>query len=191
MKAIYETILIPLDGSPLAEEILPHLRRLALPANTVLHLVGVLEAWRYAMGTPDLPMHELVGQMRTDLQNYLAAQKAALAKLGYCVETHYHEGDAALTIIDVANRFNVDLIAMTTHGRSGVRRWALGSVAERVLHEAQQPLLLVRHETLSRDAFKHLLVPLDGSILSEAALAHASIIAQATGATILLLHVVQ
>ncbi|HRW06357.1 MAG TPA: universal stress protein [Caldilineaceae bacterium] len=191
MNAIYRKIVVPMDGSPLAEEILPHLQRMALPAQSEVHLVGVLEAWRYAMGTPDLAMIDLVQYLRDDLQNYLAQQQETLQKQGYRVTIHCRDGDAALTIIDVANAIHADLIAMTTHGRSGVRRWTLGSVAERVLHEAEQPLLIVRHETVSTDTLKYLLVPLDGSAMSEEALAHATNIAQATGATLLLLHVVQ
>lgn len=191
MNVLYEKIVVPLDGSPLAEEILPHLSRMITPNQTELHLVGVLEAWRYAMGTPDLAMYDVAAYLRTDLQNYLVQQKQALQKQGYRVKVHCHDGDAALTIVDVAIALDADLIAMTTHGRSGVRRWTLGSVAERVLQQTSLPILLVRHETSSTDSLKHLLVPLDGSPLAEAVLPHAVEIAQATDATILLLHVIQ
>lgn len=191
MNTFYQKIVVPVDGSPLAEEIFSHLQRMIIPAQTELHLVSVLEAWRYAVGTPDLAMNDLVTYLRTDLEDYLSAQKKRLQQLGYRVVTHCHTGDAALTIVDVANAIDADLIAMTTHGRSGIRRWTLGSVTERVLHETQLPILLVRHETLTTGVPTHIMVPLDGSSLSEKALPYGIDIAKAAGATIMLLHVIQ
>jgi len=191
MKAIFKKIVIPVDGSLLAEEIFAHLQRLSLPTQTELHLVGVLEAWRYAIGTPEIAMADIVTYLRNDMKSYLAKQSQALQEQGYHVSIHCREGDAALTIVDVANAVGAQLIAMTTHGRSGVRRWTLGSVAERVIHATTLPVLLVRAETVATDAIKHLLVPLDGSSLAEEALSHAIDLAQATGASLLLLHVIQ
>ncbi|MEZ4674746.1 MAG: universal stress protein [Caldilineaceae bacterium] len=191
MKVAYETIVIPLDGSPLAEEVFVHVKRLALPTKTELHLVGVLEAWRYAMVTSDLAMTDLITYLRNDLQSYLAQQAHTLQQQGYSVAVHCRDGDAALTIIDVANAVGAQLIAMTTHGRSGVRRWTLGSVAERLIHETNLPVLLVRKETVSATTIKRLLVPLDGSSLAEEALLHAVALAKSTGASLLLLHVIQ
>jgi nucleotide-binding universal stress UspA family protein len=191
MRPLYEKILIPLDGSPLAERIFPHLARLALPAETELHLVSVLEAWRYALGSADLAYADLVTYLRDDLHNYLAQQAQILRAVGYRVSTHCREGDAALTIVDIADTIGAQLIAMTTHGRSGLRRWALGSVAERILQATTLPVFLVRDETATTAALQRLLVPLDGSVLAEDALPQAVHLAKNTGATVLLLAVIQ
>jgi nucleotide-binding universal stress UspA family protein len=191
MNALYEKIVVPLDGSPLAEQIFPHLKRLSLPAATELHLVGVLEAWRYALGASEFGVADLVTYLRDDLQAYLVQQQQALQQQGYRVSIHCHDGDAALTIVDVADQVGAQLIALTTHGRSGIRRWTLGSVAERILHQSTLPILLVRHETIAKDALKRLLVPLDGSALAEEVLPQAITLAQTTGASILLLQVIQ
>ncbi len=92
----------------------------------------------------------------------------------------------------VATATNVDLIAMTTHGRSGFVRWALGSVAERVVCETPLPVFLVRETTAAAgDKLRRILVPLDGSLLAEQALPEAVALAQATGAELLLLQVIQ
>jgi nucleotide-binding universal stress UspA family protein len=191
VKSIYHKIVIPLDGSPLAEEVFVHLGRLSLPSQTELHLVGVLESWRYALGTPDLAMTELMTYLRQDQQRYLAQNSQILQQQGYRVQIHQREGDAALAIVDIAEKVGAELIAMTTHGRSGVRRWTLGSVAERVIHSTNLPVLLVRNETLLNGPIKRLLVPLDGSLTAEQALPGAIQIATITGASILLLQVIQ
>jgi len=191
MKAVYRSIVVPLDGSPLAEQVFGHLKRIAPPAETELHLVGVLEAWRYAVGTPDLAMADLITYLRSDQQSYLAKQSQCLQQQGYRVQIHQREGDAALTIVNVAKQVGAQLIAMTTHGRSGMRRWTLGSVAERVIHAAPLPVLLVRDETVTNGTLKRILVPLDGSPVAEQALSTAMELATATRASILLLHVIQ
>lgn len=191
MNTIYDRIVVPLDGSPLAELTFAHLQRLSLPNQTELHLVGVLETWRYAMSTPDLALAELYTYLRKDLQLYLEQKRQELQQAGYCVQVHQHEGDAALAIIGVAKEVGAQLIAMTTHGRSGLRRWTLGSVAERVLHETALPVLLVREETVAKGPVKRLLVPLDGSPLAEQALPPAAELAKETGAVIVLLQVIQ
>jgi nucleotide-binding universal stress UspA family protein len=98
------------------------------------------------------------------------------------------DGDVASAIYNCAEADDVDLIAMSTHGRSGVSRWALGSVADHVVRIARQPVLLVRSETevVRSDAIRKILVPLDGSRLAEQALEQAARIAGVTGASLLL-----
>lgn len=191
MDKLYDTVVIPLDGSPLAELVFNQLPWIASPAKTELHLVGVLETWRYAMAARDLVMADLISILRNDQQNYLAQQSLALQQQGYCVHIHQCEGDAAQTIVKVAAEVDAQLLAMTTHGRSGVRRWTLGSVAERVLHATDLPVLLVRGETIASHALKRVLIPLDGSALAEEALESAAAVAKSSGASILLLQVIQ
>jgi nucleotide-binding universal stress UspA family protein len=96
-------------------------------------------------------------------------------------------GDIASTIVDLAIAENVDLITMTTHGYSGITRWMLGSVTERVLRHAPCPVLVVRCEGLPKNA----VITLDGSELSESALSPGLALARLIGADVTLLFVDQ
>ena len=192
---MYTKILIPLDSSKTAEQVLPYLTGLIAP-QAELHLVSVVEPnmYAYALDSNDAAIHDkLQAVIHSDLEQYLVAVRAALQGQGYKVQTWVARGDAAQTIADVASKIQADLIAMTTHGRTGFARWALGSVADRVIQIAHQPILLVRIDQATATAYRisQILTPLDGSPLAEAALAHAEQIAQQTGATLHLLRVVE
>lgn len=189
---MFQKIVIPLDGSPLAERAIPHLQQLASPATTTLVLVSVLEPWRYSFGAIDFTTPNLVTFIRTSTQEYMDRQRARLQEAGYQVSVQIIDGDPAQEILDTARRTEADLIALSTHGRSGFVRWALGSVAERVIQGATLPIFLVRESTPApvRPLWR-LLVPLDGSALAEWALPPAQALAQETGASLLLLQAVQ
>jgi nucleotide-binding universal stress UspA family protein len=195
MSNLYHKILVPLDGSALAEQVLPHLQRLAAPTETTLVLVNVITPMPYTM-TPMTSIGyvppDFFTYPRSTAEAYIVEQQQQLQALGFRVETHIVEGDVAANIVRVAAETHVDLIAMTTHGRAGFVRWALGSVAEQVVCETPLPVFLVRETTtLSSDKFHRILVPLDGSPLAEQALPEAVALAQATGAELLLLQVIQ
>ena len=152
---MYKMILVPLDGSELAELVLPHVEMLAKtgvePAEVVL--LRVCELARMVMGG----YGEAVGQMailteqaaaacKADAVEYLAAMEKRLKEKGLKVRTVLLEGDSANEILEYATNNPVDLIAMGTHGRSGISRWAYGSVASKVLRGIATPLLLVTPE---------------------------------------------
>lgn len=192
---MYTRILIPLDSSQTAEQALPYLQWLLAPQGE-LHLVSVVEPnmYAYALASQEVTIHDkLQAAVHDDLENYLTVVSATLQKKGYHVQTWVARGDAAQTIADVATKINADLIAMTTHGRTGFARWAMGSVADRVIQMAHQPILLVRIDGEAAPAYqiRQILMPLDGSPLAEAALSHAKQIAQQTGATLHLIRVVE
>ncbi|MCE7980051.1 MAG: universal stress protein [Caldilinea sp. CFX5] len=188
----YHKILIPLDGSPLAEHVLDHIGWLAAPAQTELCLVSVIESWRYAAAGPEFPLTDLITPVRNEMQAYLQAQQAKLQAAGYAVVTHVIEGDAAGVILNLVQTAGIDLVAMSSHGRSGFVRWALGSVAERVIHGARIPVFLVRETTKPRqDKPQTILLPLDGSATAEQALPEAQALALANQAQILLVQVIQ
>jgi nucleotide-binding universal stress UspA family protein len=191
MLTHYHKILIPLDGSPLAEQVLAHLGWLATPAQTELCLVSVIESWRYAAAGPEFPLADLITPVRNELQAYLAAQQAKLQAAGYAVATHVIEGDAAGVILNLVQTDGIDLVAMSSHGRSGFVRWALGSVAERIIHGAQIPVFLVRETTKRREKLQTILLPLDGSATAEQALPEAQTLALANNAQLLLVQVIQ
>lgn len=189
---MFTKVVIPLDGSSLAETVIPFVGEFVSPDDTKIELVSVIEPWRYVYATELVDTSSLIVEMRKSSEQYLARQKEALTALGYVVSTHLLNGDPANEILGVADSTSADLIAMTTHGRAGLSRFAFGSVAERVLHGADVPLLLVRNATDSvEDGIKRILLPLDGSTRSEKALPVAESIAGEAGAQIVLLEVVQ
>lgn len=191
---MYTKILIPLDSSKTAEQVLPYLQMIAPQGE--LHLVSVVEPnmYAYALDSNDVAVHaKLQAVIHSDLEQYLTTVRTALQGQGYKVQTWVARGDAAQTIADVATKIQADLIAMTTHGRTGFARWALGSVADRVIQIAHQPILLVRidQEATTTYRISQILTPLDGSPLAEEALHHAAQLAQQTGATLHLLRAVE
>lgn len=192
MLTHYHKILIPLDGSPLAEHVLDHIAWLATPTQTELCLVSVLESWRYAAASPEFALADLITPVRAGMQEYLQSQQAKLQTAGYRVTTHVVDGDAANVILNMVQTEVIDLIAMSSHGRSGFVRWALGSVAERVIHGALIPVFLVRETTAPRQGkLQTILLPLDGSAVAEQALPEAQALALANNAQILLFQVLQ
>lgn len=133
-------ILVPLDGSATSAAILPLATEFARQhqAELVLMRVNDLPLGDYA--TPAV----LSTQRLEGLQRWLDEQRAALAKEGLQVSTVSSLGDPAGEILDAAEREKVDLVAMTTHGSSGLERWLFGSVAENVLRSCRVPVLVKR-----------------------------------------------
>lgn len=146
-----ESILVPLDGSDLSLRALDHAVRMAtaLKARLVLLRVGHVIAPE-ALGVPELSMalaHELqLQQLKLDetLTTYLEDVARPLREKQITVETVVRMGDAASQIVDLAESEQVDLIVMSSHGRTGLSRWIYGSVAERVLHNVRCSLMVVR-----------------------------------------------
>jgi nucleotide-binding universal stress UspA family protein len=188
-------ILVPLDGSPLAEAVLPRAAAWARATGGVVVLTRVSAPALVAPPTAWTIPTPLVGYENTlhdmDLaRDYLTDAAMRLKQTGVEVETTGLDGDPAAAIIAYAEEHpEVTLIAMATHGRSGLSRWVLGSVAEKVLHAAPVPLLLVRpdgNETPAAPSsdLQTILVPLDGSIFAEQALEVAFASARTTGAAL-------
>jgi nucleotide-binding universal stress UspA family protein len=200
-------ILVPLDGSPLAEAVLPHALALAqaAPSPSKLVLARVVEPqrliWPGFGAAPLLDPHlvEEIWQAEIAQANaYLADVRDRLAAGGIRVETKVLDGDPASEIVGHARQVkDLRLITMATHGTSGFRRWLLGGVSEKVLRASPVPLLLVRPdgdqdrqaEIRPAQPYRLILVPLDGSPLAEQALRQARDLAARTGAALLLLTV--
>ena len=141
---MYKKILVPLDGSELAECVLPHAKEMVAGHGEakviLLRIVEPLPA-----GTPPAVDFEVVQRAGVKAsEEYLARIKARLTKEGLDVETRVLTGRPAETITDFAQREKVDLIALATHGRSGVSRWVFGSVADRLVRSLSIPVLLIR-----------------------------------------------
>lgn len=193
---MYQKVLIPLDGSPFAERVLSHVERLISPKETELLLLRVIEPFRVSVPQELTPLPEAAsaGELQKHADAYLNQVKGELHEMGLQVQAlAVAGGDVASVICDVADAQGADLIAMTTHGRSGLSRWAFGSVAERVLRTASQPIFLVRAATEIPPAgtFGRILVPLDGSELAEQALPEAQTLAREKGAEILLVRAIE
>ena len=146
-----QKILVPLDGSKLAEQALPYAQTLAQKFESELILLMVLQpAAVPIMADPYggvLYNHtpEEVHQQAEMAQEYLAKHQQALSQLKISTRTEVVENPSiAEGIVEVATEEAVDVIVKTTHGRSGISRWVYGSVATKVLQDAPCPIFLVR-----------------------------------------------
>ncbi len=139
-------ILVPLDGSQVAEQVLPTITPIArsLGCEMTLFQVPIVYASGSLIGDWYMPLQGSFQTADQDAHAYLERQASGLRDQGIQVSTATWLGPVAESIIDYAEVNHVDLIAMCTHGRTGLARWALGSVADRVLRAGDKPILLVR-----------------------------------------------
>lgn len=143
---MYKRILLPLDGSKLAEAALPHATHLAQRFGSELVLLRAVVS-PYAIVAPDLVLAGTDPDLRelaAHAEQYLESVAGQLRAQGLQVRTVVCEGPVAESILEHAATLGVDLIVMSTHGRGGVLRWVYGSVAERVLQGSTCPILLIR-----------------------------------------------
>ena len=150
---MYERILIPLDGSKVGEAALPMIEELISRFSPqmgveviLLQVVAQLSHWVVAGETgARIPYTEKEMELlRKEAQDYLDKSGEGLRSRGARVRTEIRFGNPADEIIKSADEINADLIAMSTHGRSGLSRWAFGSVTEKVLRAGSRPMLTVR-----------------------------------------------
>ena len=142
---MYKRALIPLDGSPVAETILPFILDIAGPLDIEVVLLRVLPPVPPVVieGTRQITIDDEEVR-RADAEEYLAPLAVDLRNKGVRVDTRVEHGMPAAAIVDAAREVQADLIAMTTHGRSGLRRLVFGSVAEAVLRHSDIPVFLLR-----------------------------------------------
>ena len=142
---MYRKILVPMDGSKTAEGVLPHAKALAYSegAQLILLTVATNPALDYAFSDPGIAQRaEEEQQIRS--KKYIIEVEAQLKAAGFKVSTLLRVGAVADVILQTAEELQVDVIAMSTHGRTGPARWLLGSVAERVVRNSKVPVLLIR-----------------------------------------------
>ena len=141
-----QRILVPLDGSARAERVLPAVTPIAqaLKSKVILFQVPIVYVSGWMTGDWFLPVQGILATAEQDAQAYLSYMATRLKQQGVIVSTATEIGGVAESIIGYAEANHVDLIAMCTHGRTGLRRWTLGSVADRVLRASRIPILLVR-----------------------------------------------
>jgi nucleotide-binding universal stress UspA family protein len=144
---MYQSILTPLDGSKRAERILPHVEALARKFGATLLLLQIVEPIVLGVSPYDagaIYLAEEIGRRTEEAKTYLASVQNLLDEKNIVAQTKVEYGPVVSTILAVADEQNVDLIAMASHGRTGLARVFFGSVASGILNRAERPLLVIR-----------------------------------------------
>lgn len=193
---MFRTVLVPLDGSRLAEAALPVAVRLVRDAGAKLHLVLIHEPVVAVLGMNNLayPSLELESELRDREHSYLATAAADLSAVsGEDVGLHEVDGAAGPAICEEAGRIGADLVVMATHGRGTFGRIWLGSVADYVVRHLAVPILLVHLECRGKwpcmSPLRGILVALDLSRNAEAILEPVIALARMTRASLTLAHI--
>jgi nucleotide-binding universal stress UspA family protein len=200
------TILVPLDGSPLADRVLPYVQLLAPVLRARVHLIRAISATEHdrlrirsalvdahaGAIVPPVCAACAMADICQGTECAIAQQAACLRASGVEAYADTRVGTAAAVIAGTAGQSPDTLIAMATHGHTGLRRWALGSTADTLIHTTSIPLFLVRGDRCApspNSAIRRILVPLDGSELARQALPIAIELAICARAELLLLQV--
>lgn len=191
---MFERILVPLDGSPRSEAVLRDVSPLLRRTDAELLLVCATPA---LPPMPTVQYRKLLDDSRDYAERHVNEWATKLADRGIRAIGMVKEGPPSDVIVRAAAEKRADLIAMSSHGRTGIARWALGSVTERVLRTADVPVLVVRsfgrkdgpEADVPEPSYRRLLLPTDGSKESLSVVPSAVEFARLFGAEILTLHV--
>ena len=194
---LLDHILVPLDGSEVSEAILGQVCR-------ILHLKDAEVTLVEAVPVPVQPSFEyspMLADLKSGAEKYIAGLKEQLEREGVHANGVVKVGGAATTILEAAKDHKATLIAMATHGRTGLSRFVMGSVAEKVTRASETPVLLVRsfkdpevgadRTPVQEIPFKKILVPVDGSEKSLAVIPYVRELARAMQASVIVLGVVE
>ncbi len=191
---MFKNILAPLDGSPLAEAVLPHVAALAAAFDARVTLIRVLAPDRSKdIEQPVDPLNWKITQV--EAETYLEMVSKRLEALGIEVHTLVKEGPPAERIVEFSLQDNIDLVILSSHGSSGLTRWNVSSVTRKIIQNARRSTMVVRaydkvETNLSEFHYRRILVPLDGSLRAELVLPTAKTLARFHNAEILLTHIV-
>lgn len=189
---MYSRIVVPLDGSSVAEQVLPYARFLSEKLKVPVELLAVIDLAAIAVhSNKSRNVGRLLEEIRHASEAYLERIRKSFA--GTPVTCSVENGKPEEVIIEKAGRDEGTLLAMATHGRSGMSRWLLGSVAEKVLRTTTNPLLLVRSgaggKAEGKIKFENIVVPLDTSALAETVLPTVKDLARRLNLQVILAHV--
>lgn len=208
---MYKRILVPLDGSPTGDRVLPYVRNLGRKLDAKVELFRVFDSRPEFFYPEPFLYQDRYGDdstlYRDEVMTSLGVTKTNLEAAGVAAQAVMHEpdhpetdmteadhtcGTPAQHIVAESKKVPDTLIVMSTHGRAGLGRWAMGSVTDKVLHSVKTPMLIIRTE--ENDAFLdgsmgHIIVPLDGSALAETILPHAVALAKGLNAKLCLVRV--
>ncbi len=185
----YKKILVPLDGSELAERALEPAMQIAEATGAQLVLLRIVPP--LFLTVDPLVYDQIIQQIEDEAKAYLRSLHAIKISPDLPVHLVTQTGSAAALILNYAQEYACTLIIMSSHGRSGASRWVYGSVADKVLRGACCNVLIIRAQ-IAETPFTHkrILVPLDGSQLAEKALEPALALAEALSTELVLLRVV-
>jgi len=187
---MYKRIMVPLDGSERAEKALPVAARIARASGgtVILAQVAALPA-AYNSYTLTAYAGDVIDEELRTIESYLNDVSKREMLQGVKTEAKVLFGSAAPTLLSIAVSYNADLIVMTSHGRTGLKRWMLGSVAQKIARSSPVPVLVLREDgimPISSAAGSHALralVTLDGSVIAKAALEPAAYLVSALSAS--------
>ena len=188
---MYERILVPLDGSELAEVALPYAEELAGRLGSQVTLVYVSEPSEgQYQHMHESYLDEMLEATKRDAEKYLEKPGTHTIQ----VKSDILFGNPAEKIVDYSEKTDVGLIVMSTHGRSGIKRWTLGSVADKVVKATKRPVALIRAKGARPDVrekgiLRKTLVPLDGSTEAEGVIPYVEELASRLNAKVILLQV--
>jgi nucleotide-binding universal stress UspA family protein len=195
--AVFDKILVPLDGSALATCVLPHVAAMAHALGSNLTLLRVLEGYDSpggAVNPVDWQLH------KAEAQSYLKAlSSGGDEQMDRPPTLQMLEGPAAQGIIEYAQKNEFDLVALSSHGHGGLNGWNVGSVVQKVIDRVRKSILLVRayeppaayaEDNWGAFRYRRILVPLDGSQRAEFVLPVVTALARYYEAEVLLVHVV-
>ena len=192
---MFSCILVPLDGSALAEVVLPHLAAIARTGQPRIFLIRVLDPAGQA--TRPVSVDPFDWQIRkAEAETYLHGLVARLEEAGLQAVPEVREGRAAETVIEFAREVGAGLILMSSHGQSGISGWNVSSVVQKIILRARQSVMIVRayqpvDAGLDDLYYRRILLPLDASPRAEVVLAQAAALARANGAECIVAHVVK
>jgi nucleotide-binding universal stress UspA family protein len=141
---MYRRIIVPLDGSDVSGQVIPHVEALAKSFGASVTLLWVTSPVANVAGVPVASKERWNAEDQAEAASYLQRIQAGMRANGVEPTVETANGVPSQVIVQRAEAVGADLIAMMTHGRSGIRRMALGSVAEDVVRRAECPVLLVR-----------------------------------------------
>ncbi len=191
---MFERILVPLDGSSLAECVLSHVVAVSQAFGSRVLLVSAVNHEDFTGGNPVDPVD--CQARRAEAEIYLQEIAGKLEKMGLTTEWAIMEGPPAESIVDASRSHNIDLIVLSTHGQAGLTHWTSGGVVRKVVQRAFGSLLIVRafrweiSSDLSAASYRRIFVPLDGSQRAECVLPLAIRMAQFHEADVTLAHAV-
>lgn len=177
---MYERMLVPLDGSELAEQVMPYVEELARKLNSEVILITVC--------LPGAPLERA-------LTEYIERRAERIQSLGIKTRSACIEGEPAASIIDFAVKNDVSLIIISSHGRTGIGHWPLGSIASKVVQRSHIPVFLIRSGHPANAAadkkLQKILVSLDGSRFAEAIVPYIESLAEAMSSEVVLARVIE
>lgn len=192
---MYKRILVPLDGSHQAEQVLPYVCWMARSLSLPVELLRVFNPVSERLADPlhGRFLDAVTAGFRDAAMDYLNQVKRKMNGLPVPITCEAHEGRPASWIVDHADKEPGTIIAMSTHGRSGISRWLLGSVTDKVLRTSSSPLLVVRPPERgapqANPEIKSIIAPLDGSELAEQSIPHLVALARGLDLKVVLVRV--